>query len=577
MLNWTSSPLKAPRKGRFLFALALPLGMLGLVALAAAWAAPNHYLPWAGFHGEAAAFAALCCLAAARALDPQPLRMGAFAWLALPLVGLIAAQWFAGKIAYGGDALLSAVYVTGASIAFWLGQNSAERRQWDPLRLLAIAVVAAAVLNVFIGVLQWHRLEQTLGIFAVDRGWDLRVFGNLAQPNHLATLCLMGIVLAWWLRTEALLTRWQCVLLVSWLSLGLTLTESRAGLAGAVAVGLPFLWDRRHVKGARAFVASWWAGLAAGHFLLPRLNALLYLDPARTDQLASDNPRLVMWHQAMAAIADAPWVGYGWRQTMLALKQAAMKVPGTLATDYAHNVVLDVLIWVGIPLGALLVGALAFWLVRAWRRIADRRQLFLFAAAVPVLVHSQFEFPFAYAYFLFPVAWLLGALAASQQRQPATRSPVPSGLVRTGALLLLGAYAVLCTAIALEYLEVEEDHRVMRFELRRLGKLPQGYEAPRLLLLTQLKELLELGRLEPRPGMSENTLNRLRLASERNAWATLDLTYVAALGLNGQPEEAARRLVLLGRVYGKQSGTEAAEIIRAYRATQPGPKNLPLP
>ena len=565
---------KAPLTGRFLFVFAPMLTVLGWAALVAAWLAPNHYPPWTSFHGEAAAFAALCCLLAARACRGTPVRGGAVVWPGLLLVLLITVQWAAGQIPYAGDALVSALFVIGAVIAFWLGQDAGRDRAGETLHWLATALVAGAVLNVFIGLLQWQHLEQTLGIFAADRGPDMRVYGNLGQPNHLATLCLMGIVGALWLRSKARIRRWHFVLLASWLSFGLVLTESRAGLLGAVVMGLLLLWGRRWLPGARKFVSVWWGALAAGYVLVPRVNEFLLLAPGRTQRLGDDNQRFVMWRQAVAAIQDAPWVGHGWRQTMRALKHAANDVPGILATDYAHNLVLDILVWVGVPLGVLLIGLAGFLLVRAWRRIADAKQLLLLAAAVPVLVHSQFEFPFAYAYFLFPAAWLLGALAAAQA--PPARVAGP-GWARQWTALLLCAFASVSVLVASEYLEVEEDYRVMRFELRRVGQLPAGYAAPKLMLLDQLGELLEMGRVQAGPGMSPRTLERLRLVTETNGWTTLDLTYVVALGFNGQAEEASRRLVQLERVYGRQTAQQAYGMFRAYQAARPGLEGVRVP
>jgi hypothetical protein len=193
-----------------------------------------------------------------------------------------------------------------------------------------------------------------------------------------------------------------------------------------------------------------------------------------------------------------------------------------------------------------------------------------------VLVHSQFEFPFAYAYFLFPAAWLLGVLDADVS----DRSPMPvsgSGRAKPVLLGVLAGYTVLCGAVVSEYLQAEEDYRVMRFELRRVGRVPAGYAPPQLALLTQLQELLEMGRIRPAPGMSSETLGRLRVASENNGWATLDLNYATALGFNGQPEEASRRLVQLERVYGKVSAQNAYAMFRTYQASQPGLAQVRVP
>jgi O-antigen ligase len=574
MLQSTLHVGKAPLAGRFLFAEAV-LASLALASLFLGWLAPNHYLPWTSFHGEAAAFAALCLLAASTTLRSAWLRPDGVTVGALFVVGVILLQWALGQIAYTGDAALSALFVAGFAIAHALGRAQPAAEAPRRMTLLAGTVVAAACISVFIGLLQWQHLEQTFGIFAADRGPDMRVYGNLAQPNHLATLCLMGVVLALWLRHSAVIRRWQFVLLAAWLSFGLTITESRSGLLGVGAVGVALLLRRRVLPGAQRFVNLWWAGLAVAYLLLPRLNDLLLLAPARTQSLGDDNSRLVMWRQALAAIGDAPWLGHGWRQTMYALKKASIAVPGSLVTDYAHNLVLDVLIWVGIPLGILMLALAAAWLLRLWRRIVDARELLLFAAIIPVLVHSQFEFPFAYAYFLLPVAWLLGALAASQANAQGRKAVRPWPATMSTALLL--GFASVCFLVALEYVEVEEDYRVMRFELRRVGQVPTGYSVPQIHVLTQLRDVLEMGRVEPKAGLSPEVLERLQKTSEHNGWATLDMNYALALAYNGKPEEASRRLAQLQNVYGRHTAQHSYAMFRAYQAAHPGLERVRVP
>ncbi|MBE7367408.1 PglL family O-oligosaccharyltransferase [Ramlibacter pallidus] len=548
------------------------LAVLGSLALLASWLAPNHYPPWTSFHSEAPAFTALACLVLARLLHPHPVRAGAAFVLFVPLALLIGAQWLGGWIYYRGDAAMSALFVLGAALAFWLGQNSDTLRKPDAFTWLAALVTTGACVAVLIGVLQWHGLEPSWGIYATDRGPNLRVFSNLAQPNHLATLCLTGVAMALWLHSRAVLNRWQLATMVAWLSLGMVLTESRAVLACAFALGLLLLWSRRLSPVHWSIIPAWWAALVAGYVLLPVLNEALYLLPAREEQIAQHGLRVTMWRQALAAIADAPWLGHGWRQTLLALKQAAAQVPGTLVTDYAHNVVLDVLVWVGVPLGVLLLGGFGFWAARSWLRIADTRQLLLLGAASPVLVHSLFEFPFAYAYFLFPVAWLLGALEASQRTGRAAGrlpSPSPGTWVRAQVFALVGIYIATCIVVVRDYLQVEQDYQVMRFELRKIGQRPPGHEAPDLLLLTQLGDLIELGRVEARPGMPPELLRRLGEASRRNGWATLDLTYATALGMNGRHEEASRELAHMRGTYGGESASQAYSMFRNFRVNHP--------
>jgi hypothetical protein len=130
---------------------------------------------------------------------------------------------------------------------------------------------------------------------------------------------------------------------------------------------------------------------------------------------------------------------------------------------------------------------------------------------------------------------------------------------------------------AVDYLKAEEDYRVMRFELRNVGRTPDGYETPNLLLLTQLDELLKAGRIVPRPRMPESELTRMREVSRHFAWATLQLKYAVALALNGQPQMAEHEMHLLRSIYGDGSYEQARQMWRDMQAQYPGLATVRLP
>jgi hypothetical protein len=236
------------------------------------------------------------------------------------------------------------------------------------------------------------------------------------------------------------------------------------------------------------------------------------------------------------------------------------------------------MLWFGVPLGLLAAAAAAWWLIRIFRRLADGEEVLLLGSIVPLLVHSLVEFPFAYSYFLFPGMWLLGVLARRQQERitgadPSTRAPASRLLVSMG----VAAFAALCAVSALDYLKAEEDYRVMRFELRNVGRTPDGYEAPSLLLLTQLQELLKAGRIVPRPHMPQPEMHRMREVSLHFAWATLQLKYAFALALNGQPQMAEHELNQLRSIYGEGSYAQAREMWRDMQAQHPELAAVRLP
>lgn len=553
---------ETPRKGRFFVAFALPLSMIGAAALVAGWLAPNHYPPWTSFHGEAAAFAALCAFWLAHLLRTSvllPARPSLVTLILLPLVWL---QWRLGQIPYGGDALLSGLYIAGFSLAWWLGANAKLERPQRALTWFAAIIIFAATASVLIAVLQWLRIESSVGIYAADRGPDMRAYGNLGQPNHLATLVLMGTALAGGLFLLGGLKGWHVALIGGWFAFGLILTESRSGLLAAIAMTALLLIKRHQAGrlGSWRLIAAWWMFLVGLVLAWQPLNEALYLQPPRVEGLVHSNGRGVMWLQSLAAIRESPWVGYGWRQSMAAQKMGAHFVDGWLATDYAHNIALDVLLWVGVPVGLGLIGTGVWWLARAAIRVRTRPQLVLFAAVIPLLIHSLFEFPFAYAYFLFPAAWLLGALSAQQITVTTAAKLAKPAKLRALAFASVAAFGGVSAAVGVEYLQLEEDYRVMRFELRRVGTRPLGHIAPEARLLTQLDELLKLGRMVPRAGMSATDIERLRVGSVSFGWATLHLSYAVALGLNGQAQQASAELKHLRAIYGKESYAQARRI-----------------
>ena len=68
-----------------------------------------------------------------------------------------------------------------------------------------------------------------------------------------------------------------------------------------------------------------------------------------------------MWQQVGYAVAQSPWLGYGWNQTPTAHAAGAIAFPGSVPYNYAHNFVMDMLAWNGLPLGLLLCSAITWW------------------------------------------------------------------------------------------------------------------------------------------------------------------------------------------------------------------------
>ncbi len=248
-----------------------------------------------------------------------------------------------------------------------------------------------------------------------------------------------------------------------------------------------------------------------------------------------------------------PWFGWGLGQVSSAHNAVVHAYTVSQPFTYAHNVVLDLAIGVGLPLTALLVVATGVWL---WRRLRATQQLapwYCLALLLPVAVHSMLEFPFAYAYFLAPVMFAIGALEGSLGMKPAFRL----GVKPVAAMLFITTAAMAWSVV--EYISIEEDFRIVRFEALRIGQTPATYQRPHVVLLTQLDALLNGGRIVPKPGMSADELELAKKVALRFPWPATQNRYAQSLALNGNPNEAIRQLRVMRALHGEKTYAQIKE------------------
>jgi len=116
---------------------------------------------------------------------------------------------------------------------------------------------------------------------------------------------------------------------------------------------------------------------------------------------------------------------------------------------------------------------------------------------------------------------------------------------------LLVTTAVLAWSVV-EYLEIEEDFRVARFEALRIGSPPPAHQRPKVILYTQLGVLLDDARITSTPNMSPEAMQLVKNAALHYPWSATQYRYAVALALNGDPVEAARQVQVMRRMWGEQ-------------------------
>lgn len=514
-------------------------------ALLLAWLLPNHYSPWATAYQEFAAFfAGLLLLAVTLLMREVRLPTAWLVFFLLPLIPLF--QFVFGLIYFSGDAWLVSVYLFGFAIMLVVGYNvSLHKVDHDFLViLLAGLFIFAAVLSVWIALRQWLLFPNNIWMADMPRG--NRPFANMGQPNSLATLLCMGLAGVLYIYEKRLFGGGAAGFLVSFLLLGVALTQSRAPWIAAVAM-LVFWVVKVTVHAPRLTTRTLlgWAGLYVGYcLLLPQLARWLLIDDLDLARTGSINERWNIWSQILPDIWRGPWWGYGWNQVPVAQMQGALHYQAPSISMSGHNLLLDLMIWNGPLLGGAIFFGGAVWLLRIGVRVRSAESFFALIAAGFVLGHSMVEFPFESAFFLFPLGLLLGIAAAEG--------------AQVGALVisrwLIGVVFILCVSLFgwfwCEYRVVEEDHRLLRMELARVGTVKAVQPAPDVVLLSQLREFIRFARTPPRSQMSASELDVMGRVVYRYPSVSGLLRYVLALGLNDQLAAAHEQLMLFHKVYG---------------------------
>jgi hypothetical protein len=523
--------------------------LLAAAFFALCWLLPGHYWPWLSFQQEFTASVAALLFGLALLLRSRTLVWPPMAWLALACAAIPLLQWQLGLVRFFSDALLSSLYVSGFGLCIAAGATAVKTGQEKMLACVLGGISVGAFFSVALALMQWQSLY--LGHFFDSAPRGARTWANLGQPNHLASLLALAVCAVLLAYSRRLVSGALTVLLLGWFGWGLISTQSRTGYVFVLLLAVGCLLYRRKAKlplRAVPIVAAALLFFAAVE-LWPLVNGALDMarPPGLAERTSTGGARWIHWQVIADAIAQRPWFGYGWTQTALAQHAAAANHPATAEVlGSAHNIVLDLLVWNGLPLGGAILLAIVWWFVRQLMRADTPERFFALAIVCALTLHAMLEFPLQYAYFLLPLALAVGALdGADTALEP---SPAPAS--RWGFAAAWGVCAAMTGWVAAEYLQVESAARTLRFVTMGIGvdKVSHAPE-PEVLLLDRPRNLhrfmLTPARVDPDP----QYLEWVRFMAMRHATPSSMLRHALAAGRNGQAQEAQQVLVRVCKLF----------------------------
>lgn len=528
----------------FLFLAAILLGF--------AWLSPFHYNPWVMFSSEMSTFAA--GLSVLAALFYQNIKIPRAQLLLLPFILIPVVQWAFGLIFDFSTALLSSLYLLGFWIMVVAGYNlSLDQQQRDQIFTgFSLLTVIVSVATSLIAVCQWLNIDTHFAHMLHLIG--NRPYGNFGQPNNMATFLIMGLLGCLYLYEKNKTSVWLLLLSALTILFAVVLSQSRTSW-----VVFPFLliyWAIKQFNKSRRFGLFqgllWCAGffLMAG-LVLPFLTSLIeawsHTDITQASSLAerasSGYLRFNIWTQMLLAVQQHPWLGYGWNQTSVAQMSVYALFPTGEWTTSAHNVLLDLIIWNGIPLGTVIIAYFTCWLFWLNQQAKETISIIAVMMVCTVLIHAMLEFPQRYAYFLLTCGFLLGVIQA--------QTPILKGFVLSKQLLRLiwGVSLILMIAIWRDY-NVYVMNSNLLFKNRQPNAELMGSD--QIFVLTQFEQRLKWIALNSNVTLSEAELVQWGNFVKNKATPYNLRKYAQLLAYNGKVDQAEQQIFILQHLYGQQ-------------------------
>jgi O-antigen ligase len=514
---------------------------------------PFHSLPWTSAV-NCALFMLLGLVLALGIIAASRHTVLAYSWPELVVVSLVVLQAVATFNPNNHKSIVLTALVLGITylcIKLPLGKAHVGE-------VLTFAIFCAGLVSAIFGIGLWLGAAQQFTSYPMWMTPNLAAAplkSSLAQPNHAGTLLVWALAVATLyahqldrsLKQPRLQQVGQGALLASALLIAsaIVLTNSRTAILNLALLLVVAVVYRLHLgnKAVRLVLVSVAVAVLVALFLPDLKQWLFELEPGAVlgGKTLNDNPRRIVYTTFVHAL-QAHWLaGYGIGGVTTAyLEHLSARPPLHTYFGEVHNLPLEILVCLGVPLGLGVLALLVRALVRAGKNADNVRDgIWLFMVAA-VLVHAMLEYPLHYAYFLLPAAIFVKLL----QPEHVGRT------IRVAwywlALVWLGL-AVLMYSLTSSYLAVEHDMRQARLEFGLLGKARPAKE-DYTNAIRELEALNVAVRADIVAGVTPKELQAYQLALQVYPTQQLVKNYIRIAQAKGDKAEVelwTKRLALL--------------------------------
>ncbi|MDM1338032.1 O-antigen ligase C-terminal domain-containing protein [Acinetobacter indicus] len=524
--------------------------ILFFILLGISYLVPIHYNPWLTFLSEILVFSSCVFLFLAFYKEKIILPRILIPLFLLSLLPLF--QYFFGQVYFFSHAIINTTYLITLFliivVVFNIVNKSKCEKNYFFIKINWVFVVIGLV-NTFLAIYQWLNLDFNTSLVTPLGG--LRPFANFAQPNNMATFQIIAFLGLIYLYLKQKVNFYLFFILTITFIFSIALTQSRTAVVALISLSLVFIIFR---KIAHTKVLVYYSFSVITYFILSiylvdissfiaKMFGLNIVNiSSSVERGVSSSGRIDFWIQMYYAILERPWFGYGWNQTALAQYQNMEKYPIGVWITSSHNLLVDIIVWCGIPIGVSFILYFIYIIFSSILKIKKIEELFAFCMIVTLLVHSMLEYPLHYAYFLIPFGIFIAIILSAN---PSLKFYTFSFryIAIYSFYLILGLFFVWKDYL----LYIEENHRAIDHSLYNSNvKFKQKRE---LYILDELNFRLYWISLNPKQKLSEEEIEAI------GKMVSLYLThfdlykYAKVLAYNRYSKEAKDQLKLIKQLY----------------------------
>lgn len=514
---------------------------------------PIHFNPWPSFLSEIIFFIGFLYLVLISKVIYIPKKILFILFLSIiPII-----QFLLGWVFYFSIAILGSIYI----FCFWLSIVVAynlvcEKNLFNQnndillMDLISYFYIFICFSSSIIAIIQWLNIPYSTQYISGMVG--NRPFANLAQPNHLATLISMGVIGCFYLYERKKLNSIILIFFTFIFLFAIALTQSRTTWLFVLVLIVFVLYKRKDFNfRLSVFLMLLWLGLfilfvlsipSLSDFLSNYFNIIIgmgIVERATTGYLRFD-----IWNQAIHAIMEKPWFGYGWNQTSSAQYIMIERYPGKEWFSSAHNIILDIFLWNGIILGSLVVLFFSISYLSSFIRNKKIDTIFSCFMLMPILVHCFLEYPFKYAYFLLPAGFFWGIMISEGDMLRYKIRSVYFKVIPILSFILLGY-------IFKEFSEsIDNNLAANTYEMNeREDQFELAYP---VYILDEFRHRSQWFALYPYTKLDRNDLDEIKKMVSLHLTSYDLLKFAKILSYNGYRNEAISQLKILEILYGKK-------------------------